>query len=439
MGARDQSVEYPYGLISAPSMSPSADLAARVSDRRLSALLGKLATFGARAEGGVNRQALTPADVEARAFLAEHAAGLGCTVSLDKIGNLFMRRAGTVADAPVATGSHIDTQPAGGTLDGAYGVCAGLEVIAALNDARISTRHPIEVVAWSNEEGCRFSPGSLGAQAFVEPHRFDALAAAQDRDGVHYADELTTMRRRLAHLPDHPLGAPMQVFVEAHIEQGPVLEQAGVPVGIVAGVQGVRWFRVHVTGRAAHAGTTPLPLRRDALRAANALLAELYAAADRSADLRLTVGRIDVAPASINTVPGHATITVDMRHTDPGALDMCEALLRDFCSNVRHGCTLTVEPLMRLPTIHFNEGVCESLGRAAQALRLPSIEMLSGAFHDAVHLAAHCPTGMLFVPSRDGVSHHPDEYTAPSLLASGARVLALVLASYAEVVGTSEP
>lgn len=420
-------------------MLPCENLASHVSERRLSTLLAELATFGARGDGGVNRQALTPADVEARAFLADHAAALGCTAALDAAGNLFMRRAGTVDDAPVVTGSHIDTQPAGGALDGAYGICAGLEVIAALNDAGIETCRPIEVVAWSNEEGCRFSPGSLGAQAFVEPHRLETLAAAQDAAGVRYADDLAAMRRRLAHLPVQPLGAPMHAFVEAHIEQGPVLEQAGVPIGIVAGVQGVRWFRVRARGRAAHAGTTPLPLRRDALRAVHALLGELYRAADEVADLRLTVGRIEVSPASINTVPGDSVVTVDMRHAESTVLDECEALLRGFCADERHGCTLSVEPLMQLATTPFDDGIRASLRHAANALGLPAVDIMSGAFHDSVHLAAHCPTGMLFVPSRDGVSHHPDEYTEPSLLAAGARVLAVALASTAEVPGATKP
>jgi len=415
------------------------NLATRVSEHRLSALLAKLATFGARADGGVDRQALTPPDVEARAFLADHAAALGCTAALDPAGNLFMRRAGMADVAPVVTGSHVDTQPAGGKLDGAYGICAGLEVIAALNDANIQTRHPIDVVAWSNEEGCRFSPGSLGAQAFVEPQRFDALAAAEDARGVRYADDMVTMRRALAHLPQHGLGTPMRAFVEAHIEQGPVLEEADVPIGIVVGVQGVRWFRVVARGRAAHAGTTPLALRRDALRAVSALLAELYGAAERVADLRLTVGRIDVTPDSINTIPGEATITVDMRHAEAAVLDVAEKLLRDFCSDERYGCTLAVEPLMHLSTTRFDDGVCTSLRRAANHVGLPAMDIMSGAFHDSVHLATHCPAGMLFVPSRDGLSHHPDEYTDPSLLADGARVLAVALASYAEVTGTSKP
>jgi N-carbamoyl-L-amino-acid hydrolase len=420
-------------------MAAFENLAARVSEHRLSGLLAGLATYGARPEGGVNRQALTSADVDARAFLADHAAALGCRAALDPAGNLFMRRAGTADVAPIVTGSHVDTQPAGGKLDGAYGICAGLEVIAALNDANIETRRPIEVVAWSNEEGCRFSPGSLGAQAFVAPHRLDALAAAQDANGVRYADDMAAMRRRLAHLPVHPLGAPMHAFFEAHIEQGPILEKADVPIGIVVGVQGVRWFRVDARGRAAHAGTTPLALRRDALRAVNALLAELYGAAERIADLRLTVGRIEVAPASINTIPGEATITVDMRHADAAVLDAAEKLLRDFCGAERHGCRLAVEPLMQLPTTSFDETVRASLRHAANELGLPAMDIVSGAFHDSVHLATHCPTGMLFVPSRDGLSHHPDEYTDSSLLAAGTRVLAVALAGYAEVAGAGKP
>jgi N-carbamoyl-L-amino-acid hydrolase len=408
------------------------DLADHVSEARLSALIANLARFGERSDGGVDRQALTGAEIDARAFLAERAAELGCRVSIDAAGNMFMRREGTEALDPVVTGSHIDTQPAGGKLDGAYGICAGLEVIAAFNDAGIRTRHPLEVVAWSNEEGCRFAPGSLGAQAYVAPHRLELLLAARDAQGARYADELASMRRALPGAGDHRLGAPMHVFMEAHIEQGPVLEQNGTPVGIVSGVQGVRWLQIHAEGRASHAGTTPLALRRDAMRAVTAVLVSLYELAERTPDLRLTVGRVDVQPGSINTVPGEVSITVDLRHPDGSLLDACEARLRDLCATVRHGCSFSVETLMTLPTTSFDADVRASLRDAATSLGLRATDIVSGAFHDSVHLAGHCRTAMLFVPSRDGLSHHPAEHTDSSLLVDGARVLAVALAHHCQ-------
>jgi beta-ureidopropionase / N-carbamoyl-L-amino-acid hydrolase len=408
------------------------DVAPHVSEPRLMKLISDLATLGARPEGGVNRQALTEPDIEARAFLARYATSLGCTVSLDPAGNVFFRRAGSEESAPVATGSHIDTQPEGGKLDGAYGVCAGLEVVAALNDAGVTTRYPIEVIAWANEEGCRFAPGSLGSQAFVEPGRLPNLAASTDTNGLSYAECVEAMNRKLSDIPPRPLGGNVRVFLEAHIEQGPVLEQAGVPIGIVSAVQGVRWFRVKATGEAGHAGTMPRQYRRDALRAMSGLMEMLYACAERRAELRLTVGKIDVLPSSINTIPSNAVITVDARHVDPHELDACEALIRDYCVSPQYGCQLAVERLMAMQTTQFDEGVRASLRSASTALGLRSMDILSGAFHDAVHLAAHCATGMLFVPSHKGVSHNPNEHTDSDLLAAGVRVLALALLRHAD-------
>jgi beta-ureidopropionase / N-carbamoyl-L-amino-acid hydrolase len=405
--------------------------AARVSQSRLAALLAAMARFGAREDGGVNRQALSDAELEARAFLAQHARSLGCAVAMDAAGNMFMRRAGRVEGAAVVTGSHIDTQPAGGKLDGVYGVCAGLEVIAALNDAKAATEHPVEVVVWSNEEGCRFAPGSLGSQAYVHQEQLSRLLDSRDGKGARYGDCVTALRKKVP-AEERPLGAPMRSFLELHIEQGPVLEGAGLPIGIVTGAQGVRWFRVRAEGEAAHAGTTPLAYRRDALRALSGLMEQLYALAERAPELRMTVGKIDVEPASINTVPAAASITVDVRHAQAAQLDAAEALIAGYCAAPRHGCTLLFERLMSMQTTWFDEGLRNSLKSAAERLGLASMDLISGAFHDAVHLARHCPTGMLFVPSERGVSHNPAEHTDPALLAGGARVLALAVAQQAQ-------
>ena len=407
------------------------ELARHVSQARLVSLIEAMAKFGAREDGGVNRQALTEAETEARIFLATRAKSLGCMVAIDAAGNMFMRRPGRQSGPAVATGSHIDTQPAGGKLDGVYGVCAGLEVVAALNDAGASTARPVEVVVWSNEEGCRFAPGSLGSQAYVHPKELSRLVESKDSQGARYGDCVTAMQKKLP-ADERPLGAPMKAFLEAHIEQGPVLEGAGKPIGIVSGAQGVRWFRVRADGEAAHAGTTPLAFRRDALRALSGLMEKLYALAERSPELRLTIGKVEVSPSSINTVPGAASITVDVRHAEAAMIDAGEALLREYCASSRHGCTLVTEKLMSMSTTWFDEGLKKSLRAAAQSLALAPMDLISGAFHDAVHLARHCPSGMLFVPSERGVSHNPAEHTDPALLADGARVLALAIAEQAQ-------
>jgi beta-ureidopropionase / N-carbamoyl-L-amino-acid hydrolase len=414
---------------------PSA-VAPYVSPGRLLALIEELACFGKRADGGVDRQALTAADIEARSFLAQRARALGCTVTRDPAGNMFFRRAGMTARPPIATGSHIDTQPAGGKLDGAYGVCAGLEAIAALNDAGLITRYPVEAVVWSNEEGCRFAPGSLGSMAHAAPASFAALSAARDATGASYAEGIARLDAALPDVPLVPLGRTLGRFIEAHIEQGPVLEARGIPIGIVTAVQGVRWFRVTANGAAAHAGTTPVRYRHDALRALTPLLGSLYAGADRDDTLRVTIGTIAVEPSSINTVPGQASITVDVRHVEPGPLDAIEAMIRGWCAEPRFGCVLACERLMALDTTAFDPTLADALRRAAAGLDLACLDMISGAFHDAVHLAPLCPTAMLFVPSRGGISHNPAEHTDAGMLVDGTRVLVDTLAELAESVGS---
>jgi len=412
----------------------TTDVASSVSAPRLLDLIDALAQFGARADGGVDRQALTVADIEARAFLVRHARSLGCTATRDAAGNVFLRRAGTSATAPVATGSHIDTQPAGGKLDGAYGVCAGLEVIAAFNDAALVTQCPVEVVIWANEEGCRFAPGSLGSKVHVEPDLLEPLIATLDSSGKSYAECVAKMGDMLADVPQVPLGAGLGLFIEAHIEQGPVLEARGVPIGIVTGVQGVRWYRVTAHGEAAHAGTTPLRYRRDALRAVAPLLETLYAAAEKVPELRVTIGKIEVRPSSINTVPGDAAITIDVRHVDAPRLDEMEAIIAAYCAKRRHGCDLACESLMALDTTCFDDALADTLRQSANALGLASLDMISGAFHDSVNIARQCPTAMLFVPSCNGISHNPNEHTDSDMLVAGTRVLAHALAQLARPV-----
>lgn len=414
-------------------------IADHVSAARLAALIDRLAGFGGRPDGGVDRQALCDAEIEARRFLVGVARSLDCAAFQDEAGNLFFRRDGREALAPVVTGSHIDTQPAGGRLDGAFGVCAGLEAIAALNDAGALTRHPVEVVVWSNEEGCRFAPGSMGSAAFVEPERLAGFLETRDGDGIRYGDCVDRARAALDEVPVRGLKTAMHCFVEAHIEQGPVLEQAGVPIGSIQGIQGVRWYAVRARGQAAHAGTTPLEHRRDALRALVDLAQQAYAHAERTDGLRLTIGTVEVEPGSINTIPGAAAITLDLRHPEAAVLDGFEVLLTRYCAVPRHGCAVDFDRSMAMPTTWFDDAVRRSVTDAAAALNLSSIEMISGAFHDSLHLARHCPSGMLFVPSRGGLSHNPDEHTDAAQLFAGARVLATLIARQAGIVPAHRP
>ncbi|MEO8281361.1 MAG: M20 family metallo-hydrolase, partial [Ideonella sp.] len=297
-----------------------------VDSERLRTAIASLARFGGRDDGGVSRQTLTDIDLVSRRFLIDRARALGCSVEVDECANLFFRRPGLHDDLPpVLTGSHGDTQPVGGKLDGAYGVLAGLEIIEALNAAGVSTRKPIEVVAWTNEEGSRFGPGCMGSSFYVEPSRLQQYRQSLDGDKISFG---AAVDRALAQVPDVPRRAQKQAldsYIELHIEQGPVLENAGATLGVVTGIQSVRWYTAKITGVAAHAGTTPMDLRQDAMATAVQIAHRLFAeAALRAAShLRLTLGRWSVGPNSINTIPGEVEFSVDMRC-------VYEAVLADF-------------------------------------------------------------------------------------------------------------
>jgi len=399
-----------------------------VSAARLQQWLETLATFGPAAHGGMNRQALSEEDFQARAWLIDQAKRLGCTVWMDGCANLFIRRDGREDLPPVMTGSHIDTQPCGGTLDGCYGVMAGLECLHALAEANVQTLRPIEVVVWTNEEGSRFSPGAMGSSAYIDPTRLTDYRLNKDAAGITVGEALDAHALRFADLPLREKIAT-HAFVELHIEQGPVLEQANIPLGVVSGIHGVRWYQVRCKGASAHAGTTPTPMRRDALLSAMATLGPIDALAEHLArdDKRLTFGRWNVYPNAINTIAGEVTFSIDFRHADPAVLDAFDAGLGD--------CLPADAELTRLfshaPTA-FDRQVLDVLQSACDATGLAWQSIRSGAFHDAMYLAEHCPTAMLFVPSRDGISHNPLEFTEPAQLEAGVRALAWSLVALAE-------
>lgn len=409
------------------AMNPRTAMSA-VSAERLHNLLARLATFGPGEQGGMNRQALSEEDFAARAWLLEEARALGCQVWTDACANLFIRREGREDLPPVMTGSHIDTQPTGGKLDGCYGVIAGLECLHAMEATGIRSRRPIEVVVWTNEEGSRFSPGAMGSSAYVEPERLPAYRANLDAAGVSVGEALDAHALRFAAVP-HRGRIEAHSFVELHIEQGPVLEQAGVPLGVVTGIQGVRWYQVRCQGASAHAGTTPMNMRRDAMLMAIDSLQRIDALADRLAgeEKRLTFGRWKVLPNAINTIAHEATFSIDFRHADPQVLAAFDEQLP--------GCLAAgaaLETLFSHAPTAFDPNVVSVLTQACEATGLAHQAIGSGAFHDAMYLAGHCPTGMLFVPSRDGISHNPLEFTEPAQLEAGARALAWALVSLAE-------
>lgn len=410
---------------------------AAVSEARQWDRLMAMARLGAIPGEGVNRQALTDLDREARSLLLGWAADVGLASSVDRLGNLFLRHEGAEPALPaVLTGSHMDTQPAGGRFDGIWGVLAGLEAVQALREAGVPTRRSVEVVAWTNEEGSRFAPGCMGSMAYAGVQPPEAWDAVTDGEGLAFGAELARLLEAERDVPRRGLGvvegpAPF-AYVEAHIEQGPVLEAEEADIGVVTGIQGSRWFLVEVVGRSDHAGTAPLRGRRDAMQDAVRAIVALNRVTEDPADvLRFTVGRMEVSPNSSNSVAERVRFTIDLRHPDAGVLaekgDAVAPAVRDAMTR----CAATVTERFTAPPATFDELVPEAVERAVRSLGLRARRMPSGAFHDARFLAAVCPAGMIFVPSRGGVSHHPSEYTSPAQLAAGTRVLAEVLADLA--------
>jgi beta-ureidopropionase / N-carbamoyl-L-amino-acid hydrolase len=393
----------------------------------------ELAKLGAIPGDGVNRACLTELDRAARRLVISWAERAGAVASVDAAGNLFLRRAGAQRDAaPVLTGSHLDSQPQGGRFDGAYGVVAGIEVLAALHDAGVVTARPVEVVAWTNEEGGRFQPGCTGSMAWAGVAPVDAWDEVRDLEGVRYGDALAALLASEADLPRRPLGSRPHAYIEAHIEQGPLLEAEGLDVGVVTGIQGSRWFRVTVTGASAHAGTAPVSMRRDALQdAIRAISALNVAMADPDDVLRFTVGKMVVSPNSSNSVAGQVVFTIDLRHPDRDMLvargDAVGAVIQQA---LLHCTAEIVETFHALPS-GFDADVMATIERAAIGAGVTHRRMASGAFHDAQFAARVAPAGMIFVPSKDGISHHPAEYSAPEQLARGTAVLARALVELA--------
>jgi N-carbamoyl-L-amino-acid hydrolase len=413
-------------------MSEAATIAAvvrAVRQERLWQRLMEIATIGATGRGGVNRQALTPEDTEARQRLLTWATGRGFRASVDAIGNVFIRRAGRDATAsPVLAGSHLDTQPTGGNFDGIYGVLAAFEVLEALSDAGVTTTRPLDVVVWMNEEGARFQPATMGSAVFAGALPLSTALATTDTAGISVDQALAQSLQCLGVSEQRPLRFPMAAYLEAHIEQGPILEAAHHTLGIVSSIQGLRWFRVEVTGEEAHAGTTPRRIRKDAFVAAvrmvTALQELLYDAADT---VRFTVGRFEVAPNSPNTVPGRVLFTIDLRHPEAAVLARLGDQVETVCQDQAQGCSVSVTETLHSSPVEFDPAVRDLLKHTATRQALAHMDIVSGATHDAKYMADLCPSGMLFVPCRGGVSHNESEYAAPADLAAGTKILAEVM------------
>ena len=404
--------------------------ALRVDVDRLMARIEALGVIGAvlgpAGERGCARLALTDADRDGRNLVTGWMHDLGLRVSIDAIGNVVGTRGGTdPTAAAVMTGSHIDTVRNGGRFDGNLGVLAGLEVIETLEQHGISTRHPVSVAFFTDEEGARFQPDMLGSLVYVGAMALeDALDVTAVDDGARLGDELA----RIGYAGPTPCPAAVapHAFVELHIEQGPVLEDEGGTIGAVTGVQGISWTELTISGQSAHAGTTPMHLRRDPGYVAAEIIAGVRSIARQMSGAQVaTVGRCEFTPNLVNVVPSAVTITVDLRNTDEHQLRQAEHRFEVLCDRLadEEGVTIERRPLARFEPVEFDAMMVDRVEAVAHRLGHSTLRMPSGAGHDAQMLARVCPTSMIFVPSVNGLSHNIAEFTAAADLQAGADVL----------------
>ena len=401
--------------MSACSLSVDAD--------RLWTSLMRMATIGKTPGGGVRRLALSDEDRQARDLLVEWLRAAGLAVRVDDLGNTYGRRAGTdPSAAPVVFGSHLDTVPTGGRFDGVLGVLGALEVVRVLEDAGIRTHAPLEIVNWTNEEGARFAPAMLASGVVCGRFTREDAYAARDPGGCTFGEELGRIGYRGEEA--NRLRA-CAAYLEFHVEQGPVLERARTQIGVVDGIEGISWNRIEVTGRAAHAGPTPMSDRRDALVAASRLILLLHDSAGRLRGVRTTVGRLDVSPNTVNVVPGRVEMTLDVRSPRDDGLDAALAAADRACRRVAeldHVEARRTE-FWRSPVTPFSPKVIAVVAGAAKSRGFSAKRLWAGAGHDAKYMADRFPAGMIFVPSKDGLSHNEAEWTPPEDCARGAAVL----------------
>ena len=396
----------------------------RIDSERLWSTLMETAAIGGTAKGGICRLSLTDLDRQVRDWFVARCEAAGCTVTIDRMGNIFARRRGRDDSLPpIGFGSHLDTQPTGGKFDGILGVLAGLEVLRTLEAAGYETAAPLELVNWTNEEGARFAPSMMGSGVFTGKATLDAARARRDKDGISVGAALDELG--LAG-PEPCGGKSYGAFLELHIEQGPLLEAEGKEIGIVTGVQGIRWYEVTVTGRESHAGTTPMPHRRDAFQGAARLAVALDTLArNHGPHAVATIGICRVEPGSTNVIPGRVEFTIDLRHPDEAVLDTIETALTATVAALaaETGLEIAVTPVLAAAPVGFDPRVIGAIRAAAEAGGFSHRDIVSGAGHDAAHMASVAPTGMIFVPCLDGLSHNEAESITLEQASAGAETL----------------
>jgi len=402
----------------------------RIDPERLWDDLMESGRIGATPKGGICRLTLTDLDREVRNWFKARAEALGCTVIVDDMGAMFARRRGQRDDVPpIAMGSHLDTQPTGGKFDGCLGVLAALEALRTLHLVGYETFAPIEVVNWTNEEGSRFTPALAASGVFAGVFTHDWVYGRADRSGETFGAALDKIGYRGPQkCGDHRLSA----FFEVHIEQGPYLEENGKDIGVVTGVQAMRWYEVTVAGQDSHAGTTPMPRRHDALLAAARLVETVNAAALRAKTAVGTVGLLEVKPGSPNVVPGEVYFTIDMRDPDPAVLDRMESEVTAAAQRLSAelGLQIAVKNIWTQPPTQFNSDCIAAVREGARVSGYSTRDMISGAGHDAAYVSRVAPASMIFVPCKDGISHNEAEFSSKEQCAAGAQVLLQAVLDY---------
>ena len=416
-------------------MSGTAEENLMINADRLWVSLMELAKIGPGVAGGNNRQTLTDEDGEARDLLKSWCDQAGLTTTTDAMGSMFAERAGEDPDAlPILIGSHLDTQPTGGKYDGTLGVLAGLEVIRTLNDLNIKTKHPIQLVNWTNEEGCRFSPSMLASGVFAGVYEQSWAYDRTDDKGLKFGDEL----QRIGWLGDQSVGhIKPHAYFELHIEQGPILEQNQKLIGVVTGGQGVAWTRIKLTGKESHTGSTPMEMRRDAgLGAAKIAILINEIAYKYKPHAVGTVGYFDIQPNSINIIPGTATVKVDLRSADATILNAMKEQLDDGVRRIAKdlGLAVSFEKLSDSSPVTFDQECVATVRRAANGLKYPHMDLISGAGHDAFWINEVAPSAMIMCPCEGGLSHNEAEHITPEWAGAGANVLCRVAIDTAKIV-----
>jgi len=407
----------------------------KINGDRLWDSLMEMAKIGPGVAGGNNRQTLTDADAEGRALFQKWCEEAGCSMGLDQMGNMFARREGTDPDAlPVYVGSHLDTQPTGGKYDGVLGVLGGLELIRSLNDMNIKTKHPIVVTNFTNEEGTRFAPAMLSSGVFAGVHTQDWAYDREDAEGKKFGDEL----KRIGWRGEEETGArKMHAFFELHIEQGPILEAEGKDIGVVTHGQGLSWTQVTITGKDAHTGSTPMPMRRNAGLAMARILEEVDKIAWSHAPHAVgAAGHIDVYPNSRNVIPGKVVFTVDFRSPELDVITDMENRLREKGTEIVEamGVEIAFEKVGGFDPVAFDEGCVSAVRNAAQRLGYSHLDIISGAGHDACWINRVAPTAMVMCPCVDGLSHNEAEEISKEWAEAGANVLFHAVVETAQIV-----